>query len=329
MKPPQCGVSLIAMIHRRTLVAASAALLASSTVGRAAAPLARMQAPGAYRFKLGTYQLTALYDGIWRVPIEDNFIRNAGKDEVNAALAAGFLPPNELPISFTALLVNTGRKLILIDTGTAGQVADTAGTLIANLAAAGVSPKQVDTILISHFHPDHINGLKTKDGKKVFTNAEILVPEREWTFWMDESRIDKAEGVVKKYFLNARRIFRDMAKDVTRFQPGKEVAPGIVAIDAPGHTPGHVAFAINSGNETLLAVSDAARNPALFIRHPQWQPSFDMDGPQGVATRERLLQQAAADKTLVHGYHFPFPATGHIARVGQGYELVPSLWQPL
>ena len=114
-------------------------------------------------------------------------MRNASKSQVDKALAAGFLPPGILPISFTALVVNTGAKVILIDTGTAGQLADTAGSLPASLAAAGLTPKAIEIILISHFHPDHINGVKTKDGAKVFPNAEIMVPEPEWTFWMDDS----------------------------------------------------------------------------------------------------------------------------------------------
>ena len=320
-------------ITRRAIIAGTAATAGAATLGslaNAAAPLARLQGPGVYRLKLGSYQLTALYDGIWPVKIEDNFIRNVSAAEVNAALAAGFLAPGILPISFTALLVNTGRKLVLIDTGTAGQVADSAGSMLGNLAVAGIKPAAIDTILISHFHPDHINGIKTKDGAKVFPNAEILVPEPEWTYWMDDGNLAKAPSpAIRKYFLNARRIFRDIAKDIRRFKPGAEVAPGIASLAAFGHTPGHTAFAVSSGAETLLVMSDTARDPCLFIRHPQWQPSFDMDGPMAAAARIAMLDRAASDRMLVHGYHFPFPATGHIARDGKGFDLVPVLWQPL
>jgi glyoxylase-like metal-dependent hydrolase (beta-lactamase superfamily II) len=248
---------------------------------------------------------------------------------VDAALAAAFLPPGILPVTFTALLVNTGTKLVLIDTGTAGQITDSAGTLLANLAAAGVKPNEIDTILISHFHPDHINGIKDKDGNKVFPNAEVAVPAVEWDYWMNDGNMNGVSKTVHRYFLNARRIFSDIAGEVRRFKPGAEVAPGITPIAAYGHTPGHVAFSVSSGSESILVLSDSARNPYLFVRHPDWQPSFDMDGPAAVATRRRLLDQAAADRMLVHGYHFPFPATGHIARSGNGYELVPALWRPL
>ena len=295
----------------------------------ATAPVAGKQGPGAYRYRLGTFELTALYDGTWFLPIDDGFIRNAGTAAVNEALAAAFLPANVLPITFTALLVNTGKKLILIDTGTAGQIADSAGFMNANLAAVGIAPEAIDTVVISHFHPDHIDGIKTKDGAKVFANAEILVPEPEWTFWMDDANLARATGSVHGYFLNARRIFADIAKEVRRFTPGAEVAPGIVSIPAYGHTPGHTAFALHSAGKSLLVMSDTVRNPYLFVRHPDWQPIFDMDGPGALTARRAMLDRAAADRMLVEAYHFPFPACGHMVKTATGYELVPVMWAPL
>jgi glyoxylase-like metal-dependent hydrolase (beta-lactamase superfamily II) len=163
----------------------------------------------------------------------------------------------------------------------------------------------------------------------VFTNAEILVPEPEWTYWMDDAEMAKAPDRIKVYFRNARRIFSDIGKEVRRFKPGAEVAPGITSIPAFGHTPGHCAFAITSGRQSMLVMSDAVRNPYLFARHPEWQPLFDMDGPLAVKTRKQMLDRAAADRMLVEAYHFPFPAFGHIARTGKAYELVPVEWQPL
>ncbi len=319
-------------LSRRRILTGSAATAATCAVNRGAfatTPLAKTQGPGVYRLKLGSYQVTALYDGIWPVPLEDEFIRNASRAQVDKALTAAFLAPGVLPISFTALLVNTGSKLVLIDTGTAGQITDSAGTLPANLAVAGVAARDIDTIVISHFHPDHINGIKTKDGAKVFPNAEIVVPEPEWKFWMDDGNLGTATGTVKKYFLNARRIFRDIAKDVRRFTPGADIVPGIASLAAYGHTPGHCAFTVSSGPDSMLVLSDSVRDPALFVRHPDWQPTFDMDGALAVETRRRLLDRAAADRLLVHGYHFPFPACGHIAKVKRDFELVPVQWQPL
>lgn len=316
-------------INRRDLLAGSAAGLLACSPALGAAPKATSQGPGAYRTKLGDFQVTALYDGTWFLKIDDSLVRNASDADVNKALAAAFLPPNVLPISFTILLVNTGSKLVLIDAGTAGQVAETAGVMMANLAAAGVAPAAIDTVVISHFHPDHIDGLKTKDGEKVFSNAEILVPEPEWTYWMDDGEMSKAPDRIKGYFRNSRRIFADLGKEVRRFKPGAEVAPGITSIPAFGHTPGHCAFAIASRNQSMLVMSDAVRNPYLFARHPDWQPLFDMDGPLAVKTRRQMLDRAASDRMLVEAYHFPFPASGHIVRSGKGYELIPVEWQPL
>lgn len=318
-------------LSRRSFLAGTAAAAATPAIARAAAPRTGRQGPGVYRYRLGDFELTALYDGIWYQKIETDIVRNASRADVGKALSDAFLAPDVLPINFTALLVNTGGKLVLIDTGTAGQITDTAGALNDNLAVAGVKPSDIDIVVISHFHPDHINGLRTKDGDRVFPNAEIRVPEPEWTFWMDEANLHRNEGSksLHLYFLNARRIFRDIAKDVTRFRPGAEVAPGIGSIAAYGHTPGHCAFTVNSGSQSLLVISDAARLPYLFVRHPEWQPTFDMDGPLAVQTRKALLDRAAADRMMVQGYHFPFPGNGHIMRTATGFELVQTMWQPL
>ena len=318
------------MISRRAVLTGPLLAAGCAALARASAPIASTQGPGVYRYNLGDYQLTALYDGIWNLPIDNEFVRNVSLADVNEAFAAAFLAPGVLPISFTALLVNTGSKLVLIDTGTAGQITDSAGLMNVNLAAAGVTPSAIDTILISHFHPDHIDGIKTKEGDKVFANAEILVPEPEWSFWMDNGNMSRAsDPTMHRYFLNAQRIFKDIAKEVQQFKPGDEVAPGIVSVPAFGHTPGHTAFTIHSGKQSMLALSDTAREPWLFVRHPEWQPSYDMDGPLAAQTRNAMLDQAAADRLLIEAYHFPFPACGHIVRNGAGYELVPAMWQPL
>jgi len=293
----------------------------------AAAPPADKQSPAIYRYKIGSYELTALYDGIWYRPITDKFIRNAPFADVEHALDAAFMPHDKLATPFTALVVNTGSKLVLIDTGTGGQISATAGELPDNLIAAGIDPNAVDAIVISHFHPDHINGIKDKDNKLIFPNAEIMVPAPEWTFWMDDANLNAAPADLKPTFLNQRRIFADIAKQVTHYEPGKEVAPGIVTLPAPGHTPGHTVFAVHSGNQSLLVLSDTAQHPAVFARHPNWEAAFDVDGPEAVATRKKIFDRAAADRMLITGYHFPFPACGHLIKTATGYEHVPVEWQ--
>src|SRR5579872_2225782 len=318
-------------ITRRRLLAGSAlgALAAAPFApARAAAPPAGKETPGIYRYRIGAFEITALYDGIWYRPITDNFIRNAPFAEVESALAAAFMPADKLATPFTTLIVNTGRKLILIDTGTGGQIAPSAGVLRANLLAAGIDPKAIDLIAISHFHPDHINGIKDKDNDIVFPNAEITVPAAEWKFWMDDANLNAAPNDLKLTFRNQRRIFSDIAKTIARFEPEKEIAPGITALPAPGHTPGHTVFAIHSGDQSLLVLGDTAQHPAVFARHPDWQAAFDLDGAAAVATRKKLFDRIAADRMLVTGYHFPFPACGHLIKTATGYEHVPVEWQP-
>jgi glyoxylase-like metal-dependent hydrolase (beta-lactamase superfamily II) len=320
----------MSILTRRNLiagVAGSAAALGGAAPADAAAPLAGKATPSIYRYRIGDYELTALYDGIWYRPIGKQFIRNAPFADVEHALDAAFMPHDRLATPFTTLIVNTGKKLVLIDTGTGGQISPTAGMVVDNLAAAGIAPKDVDQIVISHFHPDHINGIKDKDNRLIFANAEIMVPAPEWAFWMDDANLRAAPADMKETFLNQRRIFSDIAKTVARYQPGREVAPGIVTVPAPGHTPGHTVFAIHSGKDSLLVLSDTAQHPAVFARHPDWEAAFDVDGKQTIETRKRLFDRAAADRMLVTGYHFPFPACGHLIKIASGYEHVPVEWQ--
>jgi len=321
-------------ITRRALVAGSAAAAGFAAAELAGGPAAAtapsngQQAAGIYRYKIGSYEMTALHDGTWYRPIDEKFVKNVAWADVQKTLADNFLPVDKLPIPFTALLVNTGAKLVLIDTGTAGQLAPTAPGIAASLTAAGIKPEAVDTILISHFHPDHINGIKTKDGQLVFPNAEINAPAPEWAYWMDDANLSAAPEAGRAAFLNVRRIFKDIAKDVKHFEPGHEVAAGITSIAAYGHTPGHTAFAVASGNQSMLVLGDLTNHPWLFARNPDWQAIIDVDGAMAAETRKKMLDRAAADKMLVQGYHFPFPASGHIARRGSGYEFVPVMWQP-
>jgi glyoxylase-like metal-dependent hydrolase (beta-lactamase superfamily II) len=315
-------------LTRRTLLAGSVAAAAATGAyeATAEAPPADKVAPGIFRYRIGSYELTALYDGIWYRPITDKFIK-APFAEVEHALDQAFMPHDKLATPFTTLIVNTGKTLVLIDTGTGGQITPSAGVLRDNLAAAGIDATAVDQIVISHFHPDHINGIKDKDNALIFPKAEIMVPEPEWAYWMNDANMDAAEPDLKLTFRNQRRIFSDITEQVTRFTPGKEVAPGIETVAAPGHTPGHTVFAIHSGNDSLLVLSDTAQHPAVFARHPDWQAAFDVDGPEAIATRKRIFDRAAADRMLVTGYHFPFPACGHLIKTATGYEHVPVEWQ--
>ncbi len=321
-------------LSRRTIMstvpaAAAAALLTPSlSLPAAAQAAAPRQAPGFYRYKVGDLEVVAVNDGVARRPL-DGFIRNAELGDVQKVLSDSFMPTDSLTIPFTTLVVNNGGNLTIIDTGNGDSGAPTSGTWMANFRAAGFDPAQVRAVVVSHFHGDHINGFRLKDGSAVFPNASVHVPAPEWAFWMDDGRMNSAPDAMKGAFQNVRRVFAPVAKDVVQFEPGKDVAPGIASIAAFGHTPGHCAFMISSGNGKLLALSDTTNHPALFVRNPDWSAVFDMDADAARATRRRMLDMAASERAQVAFYHAPFPATGHIAKDGNGFRFVPLNWTPV
>ncbi len=283
------------------------------------------QAPGFYRYKIGDITVTAINDGFARRPLE-GFVRNAELADVKKAMADAFLPADALPISFTTLALQVGGKLVLIDTGNGDSGAPTSGVWMTNFRAAGFDPKDVATIIFSHFHGDHINGFRLKNGAAVFPNAEVMVPAAEWAFWMDDAKMAAAPEAMKGAFANVRRVFAPIAKDVKQLEAGKEAVPGVTAVAAHGHTPGHTVYAIASGGKSLMAMADTTNHPALFVRNPDWSAVFDMDGPAAAAGRRKLLDMVAADKMQVAFYHAPFPATGYIAKAGNGFEMIPVQW---
>ncbi|MGE3935093.1 MAG: MBL fold metallo-hydrolase [Rhodospirillaceae bacterium] len=317
---------------RRNLFTAGAAVLAASTLpaalpARAAAPAVGKQGPGVFRFKVGTFEVTQLNDGVVKGgPLPETFVRNASKADVEKALQAAFMPSDGWTNTFTPIVVNTGQKLVLIDTGFGNNAAPALGQLRGNMAAAGIDPKSIDTVIISHFHPDHINGIRTKEGELVYPNAEIMVPAVEWAFWMDDARMNAAPEGMKGVFNVARRVFGPIAKDVKQFEWGKELVSGIASVDAKGHTPGHSAFTVASGSETMIYVADTTNNPLIFARNPEWKLMFDMDPDQSVATRKKLLDMCAADRIQASFYHAAFPATGYITKTASGYDFTPRFW---
>src|SRR5262245_45561701 len=249
--PPTSKENKMAQLTRRAVLAGAAAAtalspLAAGSPAQAAAPLAGKQAAGWYRYKVGSIEITVVTDGAFANPLTDTFIRNVKKDEVNKTLEAMHLPKDKVVVPYTPIAVNTGSKLVVIDTGLGParyeQSKGTVGQFQINLAAAGLDAKAVDTVIISHFHGDHINGLLTADNKPAFPNAEVMVPAPEWKFWNDAGEASKAVGnaLVDGNFKNVKRIFGALGNKVTQYEPGKEVAPGITSLATPGHTPGHV-----------------------------------------------------------------------------------------
>ena len=316
-------------LSRREAFMTAAAATALATGGMSAPALAQAsatgQAPGFYRYKVGDMTVTAINDGFAQRPLE-GFIRNAELSAVQAAMGAAFLSTSALSISFTTLVVQNGAQVTLLDTGNGDSGAPTSGVWMRNFRAAGFTPEQVTRVVFSHFHGDHINGLRLKDGTLTFPNAELIVPAPEWAFWMDDARMGAAPEAMRGAFANVRRVFAPVAANVKQYQPGAEVAPGITSVAAFGHTPGHCVFMISSGTGKLMFMADTTNHPALFVKNPDWSAIFDMDADVARATRRRLLDMAAAEKTQVHFYHAPFPATGFIAKAGNSYDFVPVQW---
>jgi glyoxylase-like metal-dependent hydrolase (beta-lactamase superfamily II) len=272
-------------------------------------------------YKVGDAEVTAIYDGIWEKAHDPAFISNASVDDVKAAMVKAGLTPDFVSIPFTVAVVKTGGKTILCDSGTGGQVQPTAGKLAANMKAAGIDPAKIDTILISHFHPDHIFGLMEKDtNKPVYPDAEIIVSDDEYKFWTDPAVIDKLPEARKGLARRIQAVFPTW-KNIRQVTGEPEVAPGIRFVSAPGHTPGHRAFHLSSGSSQLMISNDTAYVPALVVANPGWRGAYDQDGATAETSRRALLDRVIADKIQICGYHFPFPGAGTIAKDGDGYAL--------
>ena len=329
-------------LSRRHLLAGAAAAGAASALtpfgaftARAAVPPVGAQAPGFYRYKVGSYECTSINDGARSFPMPDTFVTNVPKDDALAAAEAAYMPKGMVTVPFNPQLINTGSKLILIDCGNGIAALEptkgAAGRTLQNLAAAGIDPKSIDVVLMSHLHPDHTNGIRALDGSMAFPNAEIMVPAKDWDFWMSEENAAKAQPseMMKNYFANVKKIYAGIESKVTRYDWGKEVAPGITSIAAPGHTPGHTAFAVASGNSKILIQSDVTNIPELFLRNPDWHVVYDVDPDVAQATRHEFYDMASAEKAMVVGFHFTFPSIGHVEKDGAKYRLVPIAWNPL
>jgi glyoxylase-like metal-dependent hydrolase (beta-lactamase superfamily II) len=311
--------------------AVTAAAMAQPPIGRparAATPPAGKQAPSFYRHKVGDYELTQISDGARTIPMPEGFVRNVPREQALAAAEAAYMPKGQVTIPFNPVVVNTGPRLVLIDTGFPPGTSPTTGLFQANLAAAGIDAKAIDIVVLSHLHPDHINGVRTAEGGLAFPNAEIKAPAPDWAFWMSDENMSKAANdMMKGYFANTRKVLSDIAGKVTRYEWGQEVAPGITALDASGHTPGHTAFAVASGSARMLVQSDVTNIPELFLRNPDWHVAFDIDPNKAMATRRKFYDMAAAEKALIAGFHFAFPSLGHVEKDGAGYRLVPIAWK--
>lgn len=314
---------------RRQFLASSAGVAALGLTGQFAflpsAQAADLRKKGHYSYKVGDIEVISIYDGVWQNDGFGGFAADVSEEQVKAALSSAGLTTDYIPVEFAFTVVKAGGKTILLDAGTGGQLAPTAGLAAkGGLEAAGITPESVDTIMISHMHPDHIFGLMEKDtNAQIFPDAELVVGETEYNYWTDPALIPKLperrQGLAKRI----QATFPEW-KNVTQFKGEKELAPGIRAVESFGHTPGHVSFHISSGDDELLLIGDALIVPALFLANLDWQPAFDADKDQASATRKSIVDKAIADNMTIGGYHFGFPNAGKIEKDGADHVFVPA-----
>ena len=309
---------MTALTRRDVLGGAAAMALAGAALPASA------QTQGFHRYKVGDIEVTSISDGVRRGKLTASPTRSASFEQFQDALAAEGMPRDEIATNFNTLVVKNGKRLFVIDTGNgANTLAGGTGQAAANFRAAGYDPKDVEAVLLTHFHGDHIGGLITPERALAFPNAEVRVPIVEFNYWMDDANMNAAaEGSnLRNGHNNVRRVFGSIpGKSVAKFEWGQEVAPGITSIATPGHTPGHTSFRISSGNATIVAQGDVVSGIGLvFVRHPDWFAGGDMDGPTAVATRRKLYDMLAADRVMTTAYHLPVPGVGHVEKSGDGY----------
>jgi glyoxylase-like metal-dependent hydrolase (beta-lactamase superfamily II) len=288
------------------------------------APTQAMLDKGFAKFKIGDIEVTQIYDGIAVGPVDGNFVPGKTADELKAALIKGGFKGDERPNFFTVTVVKTKGKTIMFDSSTGGQLAPTAGLMMAkNMYKAGIDPQKISSIVVTHFHPDHISGMISKEtNSKVFPDAEIIVPQAELAYWNDPALGGKVPDGQKGLVA---RIQATLGKwKVRQIKDGDDVVSGIKAVATHGHTPGHTSYLVSSGKSQLLVLGDVTNLPAINVANPDWSIGFDADKAAAAATRKKIFDRAIADKLIMTGYHWGMPGAGTVQKDGSGYAFVPQ-----
>jgi glyoxylase-like metal-dependent hydrolase (beta-lactamase superfamily II) len=307
------------------------ALLIGGTIAlnaaHAAAPQVKTQAPGYYRLMLGDFEVTVLRDGALSLPA--SILTNTTEAETEKALARNF-QKSPFDASDNAFLINTGARLVLIDTGSGSLMGPTAGNLLTNLKAAGYRPEQIDEVYLTHMHPDHAGGLMA-DGKLAFPNAVLRANKREAEFWLNETNLEKAPAAMKDFFKGAMASVNPYiaAGKFKPFEGDTQLVPGIEVVAAPGHTPGHSVYVIESQGQKMVLWGDLVHVAAVQFREPSVTIQFDVDSQSAAIQRQHAYADAAQAGYLVGTAHLAFPGIGHIRAEGKGYAWVPVSYSAL
>ena len=323
-------MKVVPLARTRALVFAAACAWAAAwapTTAQAAAPLAKEAAPGFYSVMVGDFQVTALSDGTVALPV-DKLLTRTTPEQVKKTLARSYLQ-SPLETSVNAYLVNTGEKLVLIDTGAGGLFGPTLGKLAAHLKAAGYQPDQVDEIYITHLHPDHVGGLAV-DGKPVFANATVRADKRDADYWLSQANMDKAPADAKDFFKGAMGSLNPYVS-AGKFKPfdgDTELVPGIRAQAARGHTAGHSIFVAESKGRKIVFWGDLMHVAAVQFENPSVTIQFDTDSKAAAKERRKAFADAARHGYLVAGAHLAFPGVGRLRSQGAGYVWLPVNYAP-
>lgn len=306
---------------KKTALAAFAAATLAVAPAFAAAPMVKTPAPGYFRTMLGDFEVTAINDGTVDLPV-DKLLHGVTPGQVDAALAKSFLK-SPLESSDNAFLINTGSKLVLIDTGAGSLFGPTLGKFVANLKAAGYQPEQIDEIYITHFHGDHIGGLAA-NSQRTFPNAVVRAQKQESDFWLSQANMDKNPKMAD-YFKGAMGALNPYVS-ASKFQPFEgdvELVPGISTHSGKGHTPGHATYVVQSKGQKLVLVGDMIHVAAVQMAHPEITMTFDNDQKTAAAERRQAFDAAARGGYLIGGAHLQFPGLGHLRKAGKGYDFIP------
>lgn len=310
------------MLNIRSGAAAAVCALAfiCGTTALAGAPQLKTQAPGWYRMMLGDFEVTALNDGTFPMDLVSLFAIT--QKQLDEDLSRSFLT-NPVEASVNGFLINTGTKLVLIDTGSGTFFGPTVGKLVSSLEASGYRPEQVDEVYITHMHPDHIGGL-LKDGKPAFPNAVVRAAQQEADYWLSKAKLAAAPADAKYGFEDAQKALGPYV-EAGRFKPFNgdvQLVPGVRAVATPGHTPGHTLYMVESGGEKLVVWGDLMHAATVQFPDPSASLKYDTDLPAAAEQRKKVFADAAAHRYWVAGAHLPFPGIGHLRVNGSGYVFV-------